>query len=256
MYHQIKSYIQFLFSSTNAHGVHSPFVYNLVTKCFYDKKKYKEYLLLKAHRKELTLTSETISVTDFGAGSRVFTSKERQVSAIAKNAGITRKRQRLLFRLSNYFSAETTLELGTSLGMATVALSLGNPSGKISTVEGCPQTATIAKKYFEQFQLQNIELFQEKFESFLTRYKEPVSLVFIDGSHSKEKTLQYFESLLPNITNDSIIIFDDIYWSLEMTAAWNIVCKHPKVTVSIDTFQWGLLFFRKEQKKQHFKIRV
>lgn len=256
MVYQIKSYIQFLFSSTNAHGVHSPFVYDLITNCFYDRHNYKEYSLLKAHRNELIQTSETISVTDFGAGSRVFTSDTRRISAIAKNAGITAKRQRLLFRLNRYFSSETIVELGTSLGMATVALSVGTPSANIRTIEGCPETAAIAKHYFERFQLQNIELQQQKFETFLKALTSPVSFVYIDGSHSKEKTLQYFEWLLPNATNDSVFILDDIYWSAEMTEAWKMLCAHPKVTVSIDTFQWGLLFFRKEQKKEHFKIRV
>ncbi len=34
-----KSYWLFLLKSTNEHGVHSPFVYDLVTLCFYRKKK-------------------------------------------------------------------------------------------------------------------------------------------------------------------------------------------------------------------------
>ena len=61
---------------------------------------------------------------------------------------------------------------------------------------------------------------------------------------------------MDKINNDSVLIFDDIYWSPAMTEAWSQIIQHPKVTVSIDTFYWGLLFFRKEQEKQHFIIRV
>lgn len=37
MIFKIKSYFHFLTHSTNQHGVHSPFVFQLVTKCFYKK---------------------------------------------------------------------------------------------------------------------------------------------------------------------------------------------------------------------------
>ena len=62
--------------------------------------------------------------------------------------------------------------------------------------------------------------------------------------------------LLPTAHNDSLFIFDDIYWSKGMTEAWEIIKEHPQVTVTVDLFNWGLVFFRKEQAKEHFKIRV
>jgi len=61
---------------------------------------------------------------------------------------------------------------------------------------------------------------------------------------------------LPLTHNNSIFIFDDIYWSQEMQKAWKEIQQHPEVRVTIDTFYWGLVFFRKEQAKEHFKIRV
>ena len=81
-------------------------------------------------------------------------------------------------------------------------------------------------------------------------------LIYFDGNHRKQPTLDYFEALLPTITNDTVWIFDDIHWSKEMEEAWKIIQKHPKVTVTIDTFQWGFVFFRREQPKEHFIIRV
>jgi len=82
------------------------------------------------------------------------------------------------------------------------------------------------------------------------------SLIYFDGNHSKQATLDYFELLLPTITNDSVWIFDDIHWSTGMEEAWEIIKSHPKVKVTIDTFQWGIVFFRSEQEKEHFTIRA
>jgi len=259
MLFQIKSYLNFLWNSKNQHGVHSPFVFDLVTKCFYDKKTYPEYSILKAYRKSLLQNKNTIEVTDFGAGSKVFKSNTRAINQIVKTAGISLKRAKLLFRMVKYFQPTTILEIGTSLGLATSALSLGNKNSKIITLEGCANTLEIAKNQFEKFNFQNINPITTDFEHYLNNCQlntEHCQLIYFDGNHSKNATLDYFELLLPTITNESIWIFDDIHWSPDMSAAWEIIKNHPKVTVTIDTFQWGIVLFRVEQAKEHFTIRV
>jgi predicted O-methyltransferase YrrM len=253
----IKSYLKFLYHSKNEHGVHSPFVFDLVTKCFYDKTNYPEYSILKEYRKSLLENQNTIEVTDFGAGSRVFKSNQRKISAVAKNVGISPKNAELLFRMIRYFQPESVLEIGTSLGLATSALSVGNKNSIIITLEGCPQTIAIAKNQCQLQNLNNIEFVNTKFEDFLTTdNQQPTTynFIFFDGNHSKPATLNYFELLSPTISNNSIWIFDDIHWSDDMEEAWGIIKNHPKVTLSIDTFQWGIVFFRKEQTKEHFII--
>ncbi|MGC4039667.1 MAG: class I SAM-dependent methyltransferase [Flavobacterium sp.] len=259
MFHILKAYIRFLWNSKNEHGVHSPFVFSLVTKCFYDKKNYPEYSILKDYRRSLLENKNTIEVTDFGAGSRVFKNNVRRIDQIAKNAGISKKRAELLFRIANYFQPENTLEIGTSLGLATAALSSGGKNAKITTLEGCPQTSAVAQKQFEEFGLNNIKLEVTEFSAYL-KSQQPTTgnrqLIYFDGNHSKKATLEYFELLLPTITNETVWIFDDIHWSAEMEQAWETIKQHPQVTVTIDTFQWGLVFFRREQPKEHFVIRA
>ncbi|KRD61891.1 methyltransferase [Flavobacterium sp. Root935] len=259
MLFQIKSYLKFLWNSKNEHAVHSPFVFSLLTKCFYDKKQKPEYSILKKYRKSLFSNKSFIEVTDFGAGSKVFKSNKRQISKIAKTAGISPKRAELLFRISNYFQPKNILEIGTSLGLATSALALGNPKSKVITVEGCPNTANIAKNQLNEFDCTNVENIISEFESFLISenlQSTTYNLIYFDGNHSKKATLNYFELLLPTIDNDSVWIFDDIHWSREMEETWEIIKNHPKVKVTIDTFQWGLVFFRREQEKEHFIIRA
>jgi len=259
MLFQIKSYLKFLWKSKNEHAVHSPFVFNLLTKCFYDKKPKPEYSILKNYRKSLLENKNFIEVTDFGAGSKVFKSNKRQISKIAQTAGISPKRAELLFRVTNYFKPKNILEIGTSLGLATSALALGNTKAKVVTIEGCPQTGGTAKNQLDKFECKNVETIISEFESFLiseniqaTNY----NLIYFDGNHSKKATLAYFEVLLQTIDNDSVWIFDDIHWSPEMEEAWEIIKNHPKVKVTIDTFQWGFVFFRYEQPKEHFIIRT
>ncbi len=259
MFFQIKSYFKFLINSSNQHGIHSPFVFDLVTKCSYDKTLKPEYKILNQYRKSLLGNKNFIEVTDFGAGSKVFKNNKRQIAKIASTAGISSKRARLLFRIVNYFQPNSVLEIGTSLGLATSALSLGNPKSKIITLEGCTNTANQCQLQLEKFNLNNVTLITTEFSKFLNPIElknTNFDLIYFDGNHSKKATLDYFEILLPTITNTSVWIFDDIHWSLDMEEAWKIIKNHPKVTVTIDTFQWGIIFFRSEQEKEHFVIRT
>ncbi|MFD2940514.1 O-methyltransferase [Flavobacterium notoginsengisoli] len=259
MLFQIISYLKFLWNSKNEHAVHSPFVFSLLTKCFYDKKAKPEYTVLKNYRKSLLENKSFIEVTDFGAGSKVFKSNRRQISKIAQTAGISVKRAELLFRVTSYFQPQTILEIGTSLGLATSALALGNPKAKVKTIEGCPNTTAIAESQLNQFDYKNVENIISEFESFLISENlnsKIYDLIYFDGNHSKKATLAYFELLLSTTNNDSVWIFDDIHWSKEMEETWEIIKNHPKVKVTIDTFQWGFVFFRREQEKEHFIIRA
>lgn len=259
MWYQIRSYIHFLFNSKNQHGIHSPFVYDLVTKCFYDKTWHSEYANIDSYRNELIKNDHVIEIVDFGEGSRVFKSNSRSISSMVKNAGITRKRQLLLFRLIRYLKSSTVLELGTSLGLATSAMSFANPSANIQTVEGCKSTAKFAERMFKEHGINNISLIISPFDEFFNNLKDQqilFDLIYLDGNHNKESTLRYFDTLLSFINDQSVIILDDIHWSPEMKKAWIEIIERPEVTVSIDTYYWGFLFFRKEQQKQHFRIRL
>ena len=257
MRYQILSYIKFLLRSKNQHGVHSPFVYHLITKCFYDKTNYSTYKQIKEYKQNVLANSNIIQVTDFGAGSHVANNNTRKVSQIAKNAGTTTRRAKLLFRLTQYFKCNTILELGTSLGIATHAMSLGQPESKITTIEGCPNISKFSEHNFKNFKLSNIKIITGNISERIQNLKSNTyNLIFFDGNHQKEATIHYFEILLSTAHNDTVFIFDDIYWSKEMTEAWETIIQHPKVTVSIDTFYWGFVFFRKEQLKEHFIIRL
>ena len=253
----IVAYLKFWFRSKNQHGVHSPFVYDLITKCFYDKKPKPIYKKLQAYRNELHQNSSSIHVTDLGAGSHITKQNTRVISKIAKSAGTTSSRSKLFYRLVNYFQFNTILELGTSLGIATYSMSLANPNAEITTIEGCPNISNFTKENLKKHQVTNVRILTGDFSKVI----QPLSgntydFIYFDGNHQKEATLNYFETLLKAVHNDSVFIFDDIYWSKGMTEAWNNIIKHPEVTVSIDTFFWGIIFFRKEQKKEHFTIRI
>ncbi len=258
MIFRLKSYIKFLVKRILQPEIHSPFIYGLVSQCFKDKTKKEWYTKIESYRNSLLKNKTTISVEDYGAGSKSLKKDKRKIAEITKKAGIPLKRAQLLGRLIAYFNPKEVLEIGTSVGLATSAMSFANTSINITTLEGCTSTATIAKEYFNKFELDNIQIIVGKFDTTLTGLikQHTFKFIFFDGNHQKEATIRYFEQCLSNVHNDSVFIFDDIYWSKGMKEAWLYIRQHPKVTVTVDTYFWGIVFFRKEQVKEHFVIKI
>lgn len=210
------------------------------------------------YRKALLSNTTQIKVTDFGAGSKVFKGNRRVVAGIAAKAGISAKRGALLSKTVDYFKPSTILEIGTSLGISAAFMASAGPETKICSLEGCPTLAGLAKNYFADFNFTNIEVVVGEFSQTLPSVlkNKKYDLIYFDGNHQKEPTLSYFRQCLDAADENSVFIFDDIHWTPSMEEAWMTIKNHQSVTVSIDTFTWGIVFFRKGQVKQHFTLRI
>lgn len=255
---RIGSYLGHLIKARNRHGVHSPFVYDLIDHVLRVRTDLPEFAMIEALREDLLHSDQTIAVNDLGAGSRVFSTDTRSVADIARSALKPADQAQQLFRLARYFDAHRVLELGTSFGITTLYLALGAEDGTVHTIEGCPQTLRIAQHHFDQLKQRNIHAVLGSFRNKLpeTLHKMgTVDLAFIDGHHAKEPTLEYFEQVLPKAHNGTVFVFDDIHWSRGMEQAWEAIKAHPRVTVTVDLYDLGLVFLRTEQAKEHFTLR-
>ncbi len=254
----IVNYLIYRLKSVNEHGVHSPFVFDLLMSTVYNKRSFYAYARIEKRRKELALSMQKLECTDLGAGSKVNNKTKKSVQEILFSAAKPAKYSQLLFRLADHFQPRTVLELGTSLGISSAYLAAANSRSRVITVEGCEEIAVVAKKTFKLLELTNIEQVHGNFDEVLSeilKNSSPLDLVFFDGNHRKEPTLRYFKQCLEKANEKSVFIFDDIYWSPEMTEAWQEIKNHPDVTVSLDLFYLGIVFFRKDQVKEHFVIR-
>lgn len=159
------SYFKFLLTATNQHGVHSPFVYNFVTKGLYRK------------------------------GNKKF--------SITEN---------VLVKSISYFSFK---KIGLVTDSNTLKINLNS--------------------IFE-----NLDYKKVPFDIvYANKYSKPFSTI------SKEY-----------IHNETVLLIEGIYNSKENTAMWNKLKKQEQVRVTVDLYHCGIVFFRREQAKEHFKIRL
>lgn len=202
MFYRQRKYFQFLLKSSNQHGVHSPFIYQLVTKCLYKKIDKNSWKTFQKSNNELL--------------------KNKKI----KNS---HKKAKILLKLIHYFKPKNNLEITSSLDLAVIKHAINSSNTCVTTIANTPT------------EISEVTL-NRKFDC----------IYF----HKNQITLKTFNTCLKTINNNSFFIFNDIYGSSETIKNWSSIKNHPKVKVSLDLFYFGVIFFRKEQAKEHFKIRV
>ena len=202
MFYQQRKYLQFLLKSSNQHGVHSPFVYQLITKCLYKKIDKNSWKTFQTSNNKLL--------------------KNKKI----KNS---HKKAKILLKLIHYLKPKNNLEIASSLDIGVITVAMNSSNSCVTTIANTPT------------EISEVTL-NRKFDC-----------VYF---HKNQITLKTFNTCLKTINNNSFFIFNDIYESSETIKNWSSIKNHPKVKVSLDLFYFGVIFFRKEQAKEHFKIRV
>lgn len=255
----MKAYLKFLWQSTNQHGVHSPYVFQLITKCFYDRKAHPAYQDLKAQRRSLLLCPDELEGNHIRKETTESRGGKRQISEIPKASVFSSERSQLLNRLIRYLQVNRALVLGSTLGLEAAAMATHN-SLIVTSFYNSPYAAKLARKNFENWGLKEevVQVLEvcDISECVESEEIQQQDLVYIGRSYWQENAIHNFIDLLPLAHNDSVFIFDGIHSSTQMEKVWATIKEHPEIRVSIDTFRWGFIFFRKEQVKEHFIIRL
>jgi predicted O-methyltransferase YrrM len=257
-------FIKHYWSATRIDVLHSPFVFDLYNACIKQKQPNPDFIAIEQLRSALKKDQRIIEQVDFGAGALSAPVKQKSVGTFASQHAKPARIAQIMYRLVKHYRYNKIIELGTSLGISSCylasAVKQNATDSSVITIEGAPAIARIAEENIQKLHLQEyikqyIGNFDDVLPGLLTP-SSPIDVAFIDGNHRYQPTLDYFRQFLPHMHNDSMLIFDDIYWSKDMTNAWEEIKQHPQVTVTVDLFFIGLVFFRKEQVKEHFTMRV
>ncbi len=212
MFFHFFQYVKFLLNSTNQHGVHSPFVYHLVTKCFYTQGNQK-------HREQYRKIQKSAL-------------KNKEVNF----PKLKLKKPELLLKVIAYFKPINSLEIGNVAECLASTIKIAQPNAIVTTIATTFEAADDRENLLKGTDCKLLDM------------------VFLNST--EEGILPYFESCLLKIHNETFFIFKDLYQSKEMRTTWAQIKQHPQVTVTVDVFYYGFVFIRKEQQKEHFKIRI
>jgi predicted O-methyltransferase YrrM len=252
--HRLKEFLSYQQRAQTKYYIHSPFVYQFYLNVL-EGKTGDTRPILSLHQK-LQLNYDKISVDDKGAAPGI---KEKRISDMARKASIPHKYGKILYYIAQYFAPASIIELGTCLGIGTAYMAAGAPAARITTIEGSEALARVAAHTFSSLKFNHIDLLKGDFDTVLPDLltkTERVDMAFIDGNHRYEPTMKYFNLLMTKTHDKSILIFDDIYWSPEMTDAWTAIKADPRITLTVDIYRLGIAFMNHDKlAKEDFTLR-
>ena len=245
-------YIKYRWNARTLHGIHSPFIFDFMEKASKLRPNVRDEMVIKNFVFKQRRNRKKLEIKDYGAKSKKL-DQYRSIDQIFKTSSSFGKNGILLFRICMHFKPQNILELGTSIGMGSLYMHLGNPKSRLISIEGCPETHSIAKENLKTYP---IELINNTFKNAIQTFsEEKFDLVFIDGHHNGKALLEYMNALMEYTHDHTIFVLDDIRWSHSMLDSWNKLSGAQTYHLSLDFFRMGVLVRRPQQVKENFILR-
>jgi predicted O-methyltransferase YrrM len=255
MWFRLKSFLRFYKEACTVYNIQSAFLYDFVNNVLDTSREYYVFKSLETLRKIMRKSGEMIPSEDYGAGSAYGTINQTiPLDKIVRTAVSNPHKCRKLFNLVNFTQAKKILELGTSAGLSSAYLAAADSNAEVLTLEGNRNLADVASRYHAKAGLNNIRVLPGRFEKNLNLALQSlgsVDIAYLDGNHRYDSTVQYFQEILRYCHPNSVMVVDDIYWSAEMTKAWQWIKNAPEVSLTVDVFNMGFVFLNPALSKEN-----
>lgn len=250
------SYLRYWFLQEDQYSLQSPYIYRIYTELLsYFLAKKPADLDLEEIRNSLLQDQEILKISDYGAGSKKLLSQYRKTAKVTKYSTTGRKFSQLYQYFCSLTPAEKVLELGTCVGINSRYLAKAT-KGTLYTFEGAESLHKKAQEFPTETNTKYI------FGNILDTLPEilnqiqKVDFVLIDATHTFKGTISYFNQIIPYLHKGSILAIADIHWSKEMDHAWEEIKKHPKIRLSIDFYECGILFIDEEIAQGEYILKI
>lgn len=249
-------YFNYFLNVTDQHSLQAPFIFEFYTNLIQGINNNKGIEEIEIVRKAFLKDHSKIRGIDFGAGSRVTVSgRDKTVSMIAKHGISSKKDCIFLSELVKLIQPTTSIELGTSLGIATAYLANPIKYGCIYTFEGNDALVKKSTDVFHRLNCENVHLIKGDIDDMLPcqlTQLDKVDFAIIDANHTYNALLRYFNLIKAKMGDSGVMVIDDIRWSVEMYSGWKKLILDEAVTTSIEFLNKGVLMFKKRIQKQHY----
>ncbi|MDX5339171.1 MAG: class I SAM-dependent methyltransferase [Cyclobacteriaceae bacterium] len=248
---QITSYFRYWLLKEDHFSQQSPFVFTIYQGLLaFLAQNHRGDPDIESIRKKFLEDRTKIQVLDLGAGSKKVPKSKREIRKITQYSTSSPKFCLLYQYFCRLTPAERVIELGTCMGISSRYLAKGT-QGQFYTLEGSPEILKASQK-FPYPKSTNLILgpIQQTLPELLNQIPK-VDFGLIDATHTYEATIAYFEWLLTGSDEATILAVADIHWSPGMEKAWKEIQNHPRVQLTLDFFECGIVFLKSPGEKKH-----
>lgn len=242
------------FRYRKGYGIHSPFVFNLITKVINERCSYYRFYDIELLRKQLLFREELITYPDRQQKGRL---RRRTIGEIVKREAIRPKHGALLFRLANHFKSRNIIQLGPSMGLSTLYLTSYAPELRCIALESVSEFAAIARIALEKEGKSPVDLRTGSYVDLLPQALVDlgkVDFVFFNTLYEQQNNLWLFNECMKYVHEDTVFVLEGIKASRKMRELWQEICVRPDVTVTVDLYSMGLVFFNKKLHKRNYIV--
>jgi len=223
-------------------GIHSPFVFSLITNVLREKSLYYDYKRIEQLRDALLDDPSFLLNRE--------TQKKIQKSLTSERHG------RFLFRLVNFFHPETLLEIGTGLGVDTLYMASPQKNCRCFTLEEDPLLQDLSGKLFSAQSSSNIELVKGRWRDSLEEALNKIEkLDFVClNANQKQPIHELYKMCRSKMHEQSIFVIRNIRVSKDLYELWEELKKEEKVISAVDMYSMGILLYNPSLTNKHYSL--
>lgn len=229
------------------HGIHSPFLFRLITEVVENRSKLPEYKIFKDLKEHSMNILEDSSEPLLSAVYHQFNLSPANPHRLYRKVELSLRYAKVVFRLLREFKPLSVINYGPTLGANLALLAMANKDSLVYQYINDVAYEQISNDLLKYLTISNVRFFNESSVS-----TNDTAFLIINYPYNPAVSREVVRKRLEMHGDDDVMIMRGIHESKAMEAIWKETIASESVRVSLDLFEIGITLFRKGLQKENF----
>ena len=229
------------------HGIHSPFLFRLITEVVENRTSLPEYKIFKGLKSYVLDLLDGFSEPSLSNIYHQFKVPSSNPHQLYRKIELPLRYSKVVFRLIREFKPSSVVYYGPSLGASLVIIAMANNDNHIYQFINDAACELVSKELLKDSAISNVHFFQENEVPSVDH-----EFVVINYPGNPVVSQNMAQKCLHVHGDDDVLIIRGIHESKEMEVIWRELIASESVRVSLDLFEIGIALFRKGLQKENF----